>query len=171
MSITGDSYITTSEGLVQVNHLVHKQYTAIINGKQYLSDVSGFCPQGIKEVFELKLKCGLVLKATADQKILIRHKPAASPLMCRRHSENENKTIMLKDLKPHHEILVSGNYRIDSHFKATVMDNIHLNEITYQCDRIVVSFTNLMLGQIQLLQYGIFSIAFPDINAVYIQLF
>jgi hypothetical protein len=73
--ISGDSMIDTDEGLVCVRDLVGKKFKARFD---YTNDVverystdQGFWSNGIKEVFELKLKNGLSVKVTADHRISV----------------------------------------------------------------------------------------------------
>lgn len=73
--ISGDSMISTSEGLVCVRDLVGKQFIAKFDHgkfiKYYRSCVKGFWSNGIKEVFELKLKNGSSIKTTSDHRIAV----------------------------------------------------------------------------------------------------
>lgn len=71
--ITGDSMVSTSEGLVSVRELVGKQFIATYDygnyNESFKSTSVGFWSNGIKPVYELKLKNGSSIKATEDHKI------------------------------------------------------------------------------------------------------
>lgn len=73
--ISGDSMISTSEGLICVRDLVGKQFKARFDNINDLVDADstecGFWSNGVKEVFELKLKNGFSVKTTKDHRIAI----------------------------------------------------------------------------------------------------
>ena len=66
--VTADTWVVTSEGPKRVSDLIHRPFTAIINGAPYLS--SGFWKTGEKEVFEIKTDRGLSLRATTNHPVL-----------------------------------------------------------------------------------------------------
>jgi ribonucleotide reductase alpha subunit len=67
--ITGDTLVLTTQGWKQVSELQGLEFTAIVDGKPYLSTNRGFWYTGTKQVYQLTLKNGLTLKATADHEI------------------------------------------------------------------------------------------------------
>ena len=68
--VTGDTWVTTSQGARQVKDLIGVPFEAIVDGKAYPSTGEGFFFSGIKPVFELRTNDGYSVKATADHKIM-----------------------------------------------------------------------------------------------------
>lgn len=68
--VTGDTWVMTSEGPVQVNDLRGRAFTALVDGKQYPSTKEGFFPTGHKPIYALETEEGHILHATADHPIL-----------------------------------------------------------------------------------------------------
>jgi ribonucleotide reductase class II len=66
--LTGDTLIHTNEGLREINDLVGKPFTAIVNGKEYSSTEKGFWKTGTKPVFKMILENGLEIKTTDNHK-------------------------------------------------------------------------------------------------------
>lgn len=64
--ITKDAMIMTKTGIYPVYELVGKQFTAMVNGKEYESTSQGFWSTGVKNVFRVQLANGLWIKATAN---------------------------------------------------------------------------------------------------------
>lgn len=69
--ISGDSLITTTEGLIKASDLAGKQFKAVIDGKIYESTECGFWSTGIKSVYEITLENGMKIKATKDHRFHI----------------------------------------------------------------------------------------------------
>jgi len=69
--ITGDSYVSTTEGLCTVESLLGVPFTAIVHGKEYKSTDYGFWFSGYKKVYKLETKLGKSLKTTPDHKVLV----------------------------------------------------------------------------------------------------
>jgi len=67
--VTADTWVNTSHGPRQVQDLINKPFTAVVNGKEYKA--SGFWETGIKTVYEVKTARGYKLKATANHKLLV----------------------------------------------------------------------------------------------------
>ena len=70
--VTGDTWVSTDVGAVQVKDLVGTQFTALVNGATHMSSEAGFWATGVKPVSELKTTCGLKVEATADHRFLVR---------------------------------------------------------------------------------------------------
>jgi ribonucleotide reductase alpha subunit len=64
--ITGDSLVMTTTGLYPVRELIGKQFTAVVDGKEYDSTENGFWSTGVKKVYKLQLANGLYIKATGN---------------------------------------------------------------------------------------------------------
>ncbi|TZE80705.1 ribonucleotide reductase N-terminal alpha domain-containing protein [Calorimonas adulescens] len=68
--VTGDTWVTTSEGPRQVNELVGRSFEAIVNGKAYSSSKEGFFKTGRKPVMRLNTQEGYCLRLTEDHLVL-----------------------------------------------------------------------------------------------------
>lgn len=68
--VTSDTMITTSNGTIPVKELIGKQFTAIVDGKEYLSTTDGFFYTGKKGVYKLTTSDGYELKLTNNHKLL-----------------------------------------------------------------------------------------------------
>ena len=64
--VTGDTWVATDAGLRQVNDLLGKPFTALVDGKQYPSGSQGFFATGMKPVLRLATVCGRNLGLTED---------------------------------------------------------------------------------------------------------
>jgi len=68
--VSGDTFVTTSEGPRQVKELIGRKANLIINGKEYATTEEGFFSTGIKPLFSIVTKEGYRLTATADHPVL-----------------------------------------------------------------------------------------------------
>ncbi len=68
--LSGDTWIHTTQGAKQVNELVNKKFTAIVNGKHFDSTESGFFSTGVKSLLSLETNNGNNLKLTNNHKLL-----------------------------------------------------------------------------------------------------
>ena len=68
--VTGDTLVMTNEGPKLVTDLLGKQFTAIVNGKEYLSTEDGFWKTGTKQTYTMTLKNGIILHLTNDHRVL-----------------------------------------------------------------------------------------------------
>ena len=68
--VTSDTMITTSNGTIPVKELIGKQFTAVVDGKEYLSTTDGFFHTGKKDVYKLTTSDGYELKLTKNHKLL-----------------------------------------------------------------------------------------------------
>lgn len=68
--ISGDTWVTTEEGPRRVNEIVGQSTKLLMDGHFYSTTDEGFWPTGVKEVYELKLRNGLKIKATSDHRFL-----------------------------------------------------------------------------------------------------
>ncbi len=68
--LTGDTRILTNEGLKQINELIGKPFTAVLDGVSYPSSVEGFWSNGKKVVYEVTLENSVTVKATGNHKFL-----------------------------------------------------------------------------------------------------
>jgi len=68
--VSGDTLIKTSSGYIRADELVGKQFTAVVDGENYLSTNDGFWSNGIKDVFKITLKNGSSIKTTDNHRLL-----------------------------------------------------------------------------------------------------
>lgn len=66
--LTADTLILTKEGLLPVQFLVGKPFTAVLDGKEYRSTTQGFWSKGKRDVYKIRLENGCEVKATANHK-------------------------------------------------------------------------------------------------------
>jgi len=64
--VTSDTWILTEEGPRQVNELIGKPFKAIVEGKTYPSNLSGFWHTGQKDVYTLTTSRGYQIRLTED---------------------------------------------------------------------------------------------------------
>ncbi len=67
--VTSDTWIQTEDGPLKVEDLIGKRFTAIVNGKKYLSEKEGFFKTANKKLIELETTHGEKIKLTVDHKI------------------------------------------------------------------------------------------------------
>jgi hypothetical protein len=67
--VTADTWVHTSDGPRQVQSLIDKPFTAIVDGKPYAA--SGFWKTGTKTVFRLTTDRGYEVRATGNHKFLV----------------------------------------------------------------------------------------------------
>ncbi len=68
--VTADTWITTSDGPLQVKDLCGRKFTAIVNGEKWFSSAEGFFSTGHKPVYRLKTKEGFELNLTKDHPVM-----------------------------------------------------------------------------------------------------
>lgn len=68
--VTADTWVMTAEGPFQVNELLHKPFTALVDGEPFASTEKGFFATGRKTVYLIETEEGYMLRATADHPIL-----------------------------------------------------------------------------------------------------
>lgn len=68
--VTKDTLVTTSTGTYPVSDLIGKQFTAVVNGKEYPTSEKGFWYTGTKAIFKLTTREGYELKLTDNHKLL-----------------------------------------------------------------------------------------------------
>ena len=66
--LTGNTRILTTKDYISINELVGKQFTAIVNGKEYQSTSEGFWSTGIKPIFCILTSNALSIHATGNHK-------------------------------------------------------------------------------------------------------
>lgn len=66
--VSGDTWIHTSEGPRQVNDLIDKPFTAVVNNEKYKA--TGFWCTGVKDIYEVKTDKGYTLRLTDNHKLL-----------------------------------------------------------------------------------------------------
>lgn len=66
--LTGDTNILTNKGNYKISELIGKEFTAIVDSKEYKSTPEGFWSNGEKEVYELEMANGIKIKATDNHK-------------------------------------------------------------------------------------------------------
>ncbi|ADE14746.1 Ribonucleoside-triphosphate reductase [Nitrosococcus halophilus Nc 4] len=65
--VTGDTWVLTDQGPVQVKKLINQSFNPAVNGKAYSSE--GFFKTGNKKIFEVETKKGYKLKATKNHQV------------------------------------------------------------------------------------------------------
>jgi len=68
--VTIDTMITTKDGIKSVGSLLNNKFTAVVDGKEYLTKSEGFWKTGDKEVLELEFSSGRKLKVTPNHLIM-----------------------------------------------------------------------------------------------------
>ena len=68
--ITGDAWIMTEDGPYQVKDLIGKEFTALVNGERWKSGEAGFFATGVKPVYKLRTKEGLVIRLTLNHPLM-----------------------------------------------------------------------------------------------------
>lgn len=66
--LTGETQVLTTEGLKSIFSLVGKQFTAVVNGKEFKSTEIGFWRTGRRQVYKIALSNGLTVRATHNHK-------------------------------------------------------------------------------------------------------
>ncbi len=67
--VTADTWVMTSEGARQVQDLIGKPFSAIVEGRAYPSESTGFFATGTKPVFRLRTRAGHDLRLTPDHRV------------------------------------------------------------------------------------------------------
>ena len=144
--LTGDTLIHTNEGLREINDLVGKPFTAIVNGKEYSSTEKGFWKTGTKPVFKMILENGLEIKATDNHKFLTRN-----------NLNNEWRQVI--ELKVGDVLNLSDNTSL--FYKDTTpvekLFNSHKTQITNDYNMCIVDCENIKHTQILLFAHGVYS--------------
>lgn len=99
--ITGDSWVLTKSGPVQVKDILGKQIQLALNGSYAMSDIKGFFRTGIKDVIKVRTERGYELKLTKD------HLVRTAANVTRFKVDEEWKAA--GDLKPGDKIILSNN--------------------------------------------------------------
>ena len=68
--VTADTWVMTSEGARQVCDLIGQPFSAIVDGKPYVTESAGFFLTGNKPVFRLHTREGHAVRLTADHPVL-----------------------------------------------------------------------------------------------------
>jgi ribonucleotide reductase alpha subunit len=144
--LTGDTLIHTNEGLREINDLVGKPFTAIVDGKEYSSTEKGFWKTGTKPVFKMILENGLEIKATDNHKFLTRN-----------NLNNEWRQVI--ELKVGDVLNLSDNTSL--FYKDTTLVeklfNSHKTQITNDYNMCIVDCENIKHTQILLFAHGVYS--------------
>lgn len=64
--VTADTWVSTTEGPRQVQDLIGRPFTAVVNGEEFQTGSEGFFSTGLKQVFRLNTKEGFSLRLTED---------------------------------------------------------------------------------------------------------
>ena len=67
--VTGDTWVLTDNGPRQVQQLIDKQHTTIVNGEPFATTETGFWHTGDKQVYRLRTKEGYDLRLTDNHKL------------------------------------------------------------------------------------------------------
>ena len=105
--VTEDTLVMTNEGFRRVDELIGKQFTTVINGREYLSTGEGFWCNGIKDVFEVELSSGIKFKLTADHQVVCREK-GKKILKSSKKEFNDYEWREIQDTK-NHNIVITEN--------------------------------------------------------------
>lgn len=68
--VTGDTLVLTNQGMIRVDELIGKQFTAVIDGNDFSSTEDGFWLKGEKPVYQVMLDNGSYVNVTENHKIL-----------------------------------------------------------------------------------------------------
>lgn len=99
--VTGDTWVLTDNGPVQVNDILGKEIYVALNGAFHKTDVNGFFKTGVKNVIRLCTDQGYELKITKD------HLVRTAANVTRFRIDEEWKPA--GDLKPGDRIMLSNN--------------------------------------------------------------
>lgn len=99
--VTGDTWVTTSEGPRQVRELVGRPFEAVVNGISYRSGEEGFFRTGIKPVVRLRTREGYSLRLTLDHRVL--------RVVDRTRYRICSEWVQVKELKPGDQILLHNH--------------------------------------------------------------
>ncbi|MGI9953359.1 LAGLIDADG family homing endonuclease [Moorellaceae bacterium AZ2] len=99
--VTGDTWVTTSEGPRQVRELVGRPFEAVVNGIPYPSGEVGFFQTGIKPIVRLRTREGYTLRLTLDHRVL--------RVVDRTRYRISSEWVQVKDLKPGDQILLHNH--------------------------------------------------------------
>jgi len=67
--VTADTWVMSEQGPRQVRELIGRRFTAIVDGKPFVTESEGFFPTGHKPVLKLRTVEGQVLRLTADHPV------------------------------------------------------------------------------------------------------
>ena len=99
--VTGDTWVLTQEGPLQVNDIVGRQVSLALNGNFNLSTEQGFFKTGEKQVIRIQTERGYSIEVTPDHKIRV------AAIMTRDRIEEDWKPA--GELKPGDQILLGNN--------------------------------------------------------------
>ncbi|WP_258360510.1 LAGLIDADG family homing endonuclease [Moorella sulfitireducens] len=99
--VTGDTWVTTSEGPRQVWELVGRPFTAVVNGRPYATDKEGFFKTATKPVVSLRTREGYSVRLTADHRVL--------RVVDRTRNRIASEWVPVKELKPGDQILLHNH--------------------------------------------------------------
>lgn len=99
--VTGDTWVTTSEGPRQVRELVGRPFAAVVNGIAYRSGKEGFFRTGIKPIVRLCTREGYSLRLTSDHRVL--------RVADRTRYRISFEWVPVKELKPGDQILLHNH--------------------------------------------------------------
>ena len=72
--VSGNTSVMTKEGPKLAKDLVGKQFIAIVDGQEYLTNEQGFWSTGEKQLYKLVLTDGYNLELTADHRVLTKNR-------------------------------------------------------------------------------------------------
>ncbi|MGB9886734.1 MAG: LAGLIDADG family homing endonuclease, partial [Moorellales bacterium] len=99
--VTGDTWVTTSEGPRQVYELVGRSFEAIVDGKTYRSGREGFFRTAVRGVVRLRTREGYSLRLTPDHRVL-------RLVDCTRYRIS-SEWVPVKELRPGDRILLHNH--------------------------------------------------------------
>ncbi|MCR4418902.1 MAG: TSCPD domain-containing protein [Clostridia bacterium] len=99
--VTGDTWVTTSEGPRQVCELVGRPFEAVVNGAAYRSGREGFFRTAVKPVVRLRTREGYSLRLTSDHRLL--------RVVDRTRYRISYEWVPVKELKPGDQILLHNH--------------------------------------------------------------
>ncbi len=99
--VTADTWVMTADGARQVHQLIGTRFNAIVDGKAYPTESSGFFATGTKPVLKLRTREGHALRLTPDHLVL--------SVSERTRYRRETEWRKAQDLRPGDEIVLHNN--------------------------------------------------------------
>jgi ribonucleoside-diphosphate reductase alpha chain len=99
--VTGDTWVTTSEGPRQVRELVGRPFEAVVGGVPYRSGQEGFFRTAVKPVVKLRTREGYSVRLTWDHRVL--------RVVDRTRYRIRSEWVQVKELKPGDRILLHNH--------------------------------------------------------------
>lgn len=150
--LTADNWVLTSEGPKQVKELIDDQFTAIVNGKEHLSNEEGFWLSGVKKTFRIITEEGFSIELTDNHKL----------------KTSDNEWVEAGKLSPGDELLLNNHKGyVDNESLEWLMENVFTSnsELNLEEKKIVINHSNrefLEKAQRHLIWLGVYSFIGPS---------